>query len=230
VKAVLLAAGRGTRLAPLTDEVPKILTPVNGEPLLERQLRYLAANGVTEAAINAHHLADVVEAYVRNRDHGLTVTTFRENELRGTAGALFPMRDLLTERFIVLYGDVVTDVDLLDFGRRARGIATLAYHVSSDVREKGLLDVDAAGLVRSFIERPTDRDSGCVNAGIYCLDPALFEYIPPAGDFGYDVWPAVLEAGEAIYGEEIRGYLLDMGSPGALAQLEEDVRKGVLAW
>jgi NDP-sugar pyrophosphorylase family protein len=102
--------------------------------------------------------------------------------------------------------------------------------VSTDVREKGLLELDADGRVRSFVEKPRDRDSGFVNAGIYSLDPALFDFIPPHGDFGFDVWPAVLRAGRAIFATEVPGYLLDMGNPAALAQLESDIRGGALTW
>jgi NDP-sugar pyrophosphorylase family protein len=234
VKAVLLAAGLGTRLGSLTGSLPKILVPVAGEPLLARQLRYLAANGVTEAAINLHYLADQVEDYLEGVKPPLTVRTYREASIRGTAGAIFPMRDFLTERFLLLYGDVVTDADLAEFHNRAHGTATLAYYVSSDARDKGVIELDQGGQVIRFVEKPADRGSGsgtrCVNAGLYSLDPQIFDFVPEAGDFGYDVWPKALAAGRQIYARRLDGYLLDMGSPEAHRRLETDVREGAIRW
>jgi NDP-sugar pyrophosphorylase family protein len=231
MKAVLLAAGAGTRLAPLTDRVPKVLVPVAGEPLLGRQLRYLAANGVTDVALNVHHLAAEVDRFLDESEPPLRVHVFREDELRGTAGALHPMRDFLAEPFVLLYGDVVTDVDLHGLVAGARGIATLAYYPSDDVREKGLLELDADGRVVAFVEKPTDgRPSGLVNAGIHVLDPAIHRFVPEHGDFGFDVWPAVAAANEPIYGSPVGGYVLDVGTHEALAQVERDLAGGRVRW
>jgi NDP-sugar pyrophosphorylase family protein len=231
MKAVLLAGGLGTRLAPLTDTVPKILVPVAGEPLLAHQLRYLAASGVREVAINIHHYADTVEDYLRTASTPLEIVIYREEVIRGTAGAIFPMKELLTERFIVLYGDVVTDADLRDLQRPSRGIATLGYYVSPEMRDKGILELDADGRVLSFVEKPVGDDGvGCINAGVYALDPAIFDFVPPTGDFGFDVWPTVLASDQAIYGHQIEGYILDVGSIDALGRLEQDIQNGVLTW
>jgi mannose-1-phosphate guanylyltransferase len=231
VKAVLLAAGKGTRLAPLTTTVPKILVSVAGEPLLARQLRYLATQGVSEVLLNLHHHADLVDDFLATSGSPVPVTVYDEPELRGTAGALFPMRERLDAgRFVVLYGDVVTDHDLRVLQHASRGIATLAYYVAADVHEKGVLDLDHGERVVGFVEKPQAKQSGCVNAGIYSLDPAIFEFIPEFGDFGFDVWPRVLGAGELIYGSPIDGYLLDMGGPDALAQLRRDIEAKVIAW
>jgi mannose-1-phosphate guanylyltransferase len=231
VKAVLLAAGRGTRLAPLTITIPKILAPVGGEPLLAHQLRYLAAAGVSEVLMNVHHRADAIEEYLASTRPPLIVTLFHEPELLGTAGALLPMRpQLADERFLVLYGDVVTDADLAALNQGAARIATLAYYTSSDVRDKGILELGPSGRILRFVEKPEQHGEGLVNAGIYMLEPRILDYVPQRGDFGFDVWPRLLEAGEPIYAAEIDGYLLDMGSPDALARLEQDVATGRLAW
>jgi mannose-1-phosphate guanylyltransferase len=231
VKAVLLAAGKGTRLAPLTTTVPKILVSVAGQPLLARQLRYLATQGVSEVLLNLHHHADLVEKYLAMSGSPVAVTVYDEPELRGTAGALFPMRERLdSDNFVVLYGDVVTDHNLRALQRESHGIATLAYYVASDIGGKGVLDLDYDQRVRRFVEKPPRKQSGCVNAGIYALDPGIFKFIPEFGDFGFDVWPRVLAAGEIIYGSPIEGYLLDMGSPDALAQLRRDIEARLIAW
>jgi NDP-sugar pyrophosphorylase family protein len=231
VKAVLLAAGAGTRLGPLTLRVPKPLVRVAGEPLLAHQLRYLAASGVTDLAVNVHHHAEMIETYLDEVDPPLRIRVYREAELRGTAGALFPMSEFLTTPFLVLYGDVVTDVDLRSLLDGARGLATLAYYRSADVRGKGVLELDGTGRIVRFVEKPPSRSgTRSVNAGIYALDPAIRRFIPPRGDFGFDVWPALTAAGEAIYGFEVDGYVLDMGSPEALRRLEHDVAAGRVPW
>ena len=227
----MLGAGRGTRLAPLTDSVPKILVPIAGEPLLSRQLRYLAAHGITDVALNLHHLAERVEEYLASLEPPLRVHVYREPTLRGTAGALFPMRDFLTEPFVLLYGDVVTDADLHELERHARGVATLGYYVSEDVQEKGLLQLDESARVVGFVEKPrASTGSGCVNAGIHVLQPSIRRFIPVEGDFGFDVWPQVSAAGEAIYGCKLDAYVADIGSHDVLRQVEEDVAAGRLAW
>ena len=112
MRAVLLAAGLGTRLAASTGDRPKILVDVGGRPLLDRQLHYLAAAGVAEVVVNLHHQAELVRSYLASRRWPVVVRTSHEPELLGTAGALLPVRELLDARFVVLYGDVLTDVPL----------------------------------------------------------------------------------------------------------------------
>jgi mannose-1-phosphate guanylyltransferase len=235
VKAVLLGAGRGTRLAPLTDSVPKILAPVAGRPLLEHQLRYLELAGVTSVALNVHHLADTVVRALEGIDTGLNVHVFHEPQLLGTAGALRPMADFLDEPFALLYGDVLTNAgiaDLLDAHRAGGALATLAFYRSEETREKGLLELDASGRVTAFVEKPEAwAGEGNVNAGLYALSPGILRFIAPGPqDFGHDVWPRVLAAGEPIRGHEIHAYLRDIGSPEALAGAERDMTAGALGW
>jgi len=234
MKAVLLGAGRGTRLAPLTGDVPKILVPLAGEPLLAHQLRYLARAGVEKVMLNVHYLAEKVLAFLDEFDAPLDVLVSVEEELLGTAGALLPMRDFLDRPFVLQYGDVVTNVDLrtlLDSHVERGGLATLAYYDAEATREKGLLDLDATGRVVGFVEKPQhDVPGGHVNAGIYGLDPGILEFVPPCGDFGFDVWPSVTAAGRPIYGHRVDAYVCDIGSAEALLHVENDLTQGALAW
>lgn len=226
MRAVLLAAGLGTRLAPLTESTPKILAPVLGKPLLAHQLDYLALNGVSEVAINLHHHAPQVLRFLDERDSGLPVQTSVEPELLGTAGALLPLRDFLREPFVLLYGDVLTNMNLGALMSRhleAGGMATVAYYPTHQTEGKGLLTLERDGRVTSFREKPR-RDSvdavELVNAGIYALDPDVFEFIPGRSDFGNDVWPAAISAGRSIYGHQVDGFVCDIGSPQALRNAE----------
>lgn len=236
MKAVLLAAGRGTRLAPLTDSIPKILAPIAGRTLLEHQLDYCERSGVTELAINVHHHADQVVSCLERADPPFAVRISEEPELLGTAGALRPLRDFLTESFVVLYGDVVTNADLgglLERHRQTGGIGTLAWYASAETEGKGLLELVDGGRVRSFAEKPAAAgETACVNAGIYALDPAILDLIEgDAPDFGHDVFPAVLAAGRALYGHELRdASVADIGSPEALATVGRALASGSRKW
>jgi mannose-1-phosphate guanylyltransferase len=234
VKAVLLAAGLGTRLAPLTDSIPKILAPLGGRPLLEHQLAYLEQGGVTEVAINVHHHAEEVIRFLDSAETGLAVRVSHEPRLLGTAGALLPLRDFLTEPFLVLYGDVVTDLDLGDFMERhlrLAGVATLTYYRSTETAGKGLVSLGADGRVTSFAEKPETTDGSCVSAGLYALSPEALAFVrPDRPDFGHDVWPAMLAEGAAVYGYELHGYIRDVGSAEALEAANRDLVTGAIAW
>jgi NDP-sugar pyrophosphorylase family protein len=235
MKAVLLAAGRGTRLAPLTDSIPKILAPLGGRPVLEHQLDYLARNGVTGLGINVHHHSDQVVAALEAADPPFPVRVSVEPELLGTAGALVPLSDFLTATFVLLYGDVVTNADLralVERHRAAGGIATLAYYRSSEVAGKGVLTLDDEGRMASFLEKPpADLGFACVNAGIYALEPEILDFLGPgASDFGLDVWNRVIASGRPVYGHELDAYLRDIGSPEALQGAEEDLVAGGVRW
>jgi NDP-sugar pyrophosphorylase family protein len=234
MKAVLLGAGLGTRLGRLAGDNPKILAPLGNEPLLARQLAYLAGEGCTTVLLNVHHRAEQVLAFLAGFDSPVEVIVSREPELLGTAGALLPMREHLEEPFILQYGDVVTDTrlaDLLDRHLQLGGLATLGYYDSIDTREKGLIELDDEFRISGFVEKPDDYPGvGHVNAGLYALEPEILSFIPPAGDFGFDVWPAVAAAGRPIYGYKLEGYLRDIGSVEALQQANDDLAQGALAW
>jgi NDP-sugar pyrophosphorylase family protein len=237
MKAVLLAAGLGTRLAPMTDSIPKALAPLGGRPLLERQLAYLAREGVTEVGVNVHHHADRVLEFLHRDELPVAVHISHEPELLGTAGALHGLRrfGLLDEPFLVLYGDVATDASLGSLRKRhdeVGGIATLAYYRDDAAEGKGVLSLATDGRVEAFVEKPAAATGPvCINAGLYLLDPRIRDYVPHGfADFGLDVFPAALAAGEAIFGHELDGYLRDVGSPESLRAAEEDLAEGALQW
>jgi mannose-1-phosphate guanylyltransferase len=218
LKAVLLAAGLGTRMRRAFGDVPKILAPFGGRTLLDHQLDYLAGQGVDEVAINLHHHAELVTSHLAGRRVRVSV----EDELLGTAGALVPLADFLDGPFVVLYGDVVTDLDLSEL--RLQGLATLACYRSAELEGKGVLDVDDQLRVRSFVEKGERRSEGLVNAGIHVLDPSILDYVPAApADFGHDVWPRAIAAGATIVAAPVEAYFKDVGTPEALAEAERDL-------
>jgi len=222
--AVILSAGLGTRLRPLTETCPKPMIPVAGVPLLERTVRHLAAHGFTRICVNLHHLPQVVrEAFGDGSALGVRMFYSEEPELLGTAGALNAFRAQLRDPFLVWYGDVLSEFDLTamkEFHASKRGMATVGlYHVDNPT-QCGLVDMDRSGRITRFVEKPPVAFTDLANAGVYICEPEVLGFIPPRGfcDFGADVFPAMLEAGAPLHGYAIEAPLIDIGSPEKLAR------------
>ena len=209
MKALILAAGKGTRLGSLTENYPKPMLSVGGQPLLAHHMQWLRSYGITRIAINLHHAADVIRDYFGDGEqYGVELTYSYEPELVGTAGAAKRLEHFLDQRFVVLYGDVYTNVDLTRLGSfHASGLAgsnadaglTLSlYHVPNPT-ECGLVDLDAAGRVRRFVEKPPPEEvfTDLANSGVLICDPALLSEVPAdtVYDFGRDLLPNLLVAG-----------------------------------
>ena len=232
MNAMILAAGRGTRLGELGRSTPKILVELDGEPLLGRQIRYLKRGGVQRIVINAHHLAEQVQRYVASHPQAADLSVVLEPELLGTAGGVRNALALLGgDAFAVLYGDVVIDEPLAaiaDTHRRSAAAATLAVYRTREVEGKGTVELTADGLVSAFHEKTaasSDADA-FVNAGLYVVEPRLMRPLP-AGvmlDFGHDVLPAALARGERIAAHVLAAPVIDIGTPSAL-----DLARGTLA-
>lgn len=232
---MLLAAGRGTRLAPLTDSIPKILAPFGGRPLLEHQLEYLRHSGITEIALNVHHHADQVLACIDALHMDVPVRISHEPRLLGTAGALLPLRDFFSEPVVVLYGDVITNAslpELMEEQRRHDPLATLTVYRSSEIEGKGVCVIGEDGRIITFAEKPDSATgSALINAGLYVVAPRLLDLLTPGeSDFGQDVWPRVLAEGEILRASILDAYVRDIGSPPALAAAAEDLAGGGLRW
>jgi NDP-sugar pyrophosphorylase family protein len=184
--------------------------------------------------VNVHHQAGAVREFLGSYDPPVRVRVSVEPELLGTAGALDRLRDFVSEPTVVLYGDVLTDADLetLVAAHTDRGAAaTLAYYVSSSLGEKGLMELGDDQRVRAFVEKSAAPPKvGCVNAGLYVVSPVVLDYVRPGRDFGHDVWPEMLAAGEPLYGHALDGYVRDIGSPDALERAAADLAAGVLRW
>jgi NDP-sugar pyrophosphorylase family protein len=232
MKAVILAAGVGSRLRPLTDTCPKPMLPIADRPLLARTLDWLRASGVAEAALNLHHLADVVRGGLGGGEAwGMTLRYSYEPELLGSAGALRTIAERfpgwLDQTFALIYGDMLCDIDLAELlaaHQSAHAILTIALKHTATPHTQGMIELDSAGRVRRFVEKPADwRGGDLANAGVYLCEPAILEAIPPGfSDFGHDIIPALLEAGAIVCGRLAQGYLLDIGTPDAYARAQRD--------
>jgi NDP-sugar pyrophosphorylase family protein len=222
---MILAAGRGTRLATLGLAVPKALVDIGGEPLLARQIRYLATQGMRLIVVNAHHRAEQIVAFVDGFRSPATVRVVVEDELLGTAGGVRNGLSLLGRGpIVVLYGDVLVGDSLapiLDRHARMRADATLTVYESTDTAGKGIVSVVEDGLVTAFAEKSAyaPEQPSLVNAGLYVLERSLIHDLVLPGavsDFGHDVFPAAVLDHRRLVTYRLSKPVLDIGTPQAL--------------
>lgn len=225
MNAMILAAGRGTRLGELGASMPKVLIEVGHEPLLGRQIHYLKDNGIQRIVINAHHLAGQIVDFVASRPDAQDIEVVLEPKLLGTAGGVRNALGYLgDDAFVVLYGDVIIDEPIggiVTTHRRCDASATLTIYESAAVDGKGTVDVDVDGRITAFREKATSHITDCayINAGLYIIDPVLLHDLPTdiALDFGHDVFPAALARGTTIAGHVLSKPVIDVGTPTMLA-------------
>lgn len=226
MKAFLLAAGRGTRLRPLTDHTPKCMLRIGRSTLLDMWLDALARAGVSEVLVNVHHLASVVCNHLDRRKPPPTIHVGFEPELLGSAGTLGAHRAWVEkeELFLACNADNLTDFDvslLIEAHRARTTMATLALFRSEAPSACGIVEIEETGRVVGYEEKPRKPRGQLANAGMYVFNPAVLEEIvgPPPSDIGYDLLPRLV--GRA-FGLTIGGYFRDIGTPEAYqcAQLE----------
>jgi mannose-1-phosphate guanylyltransferase len=231
MKAMVLAAGLGTRLRPLTYEITKPMVPVLDRPVMEHILDLLAMHGFDRVIANLHYFPDSIREYFGER------LQYRyEEELLGTAGGVRACSEFFGEEsFIVISGDALTDIDLGAFAARHRdsgGVATLAVKKVADTREYGVVLHDRDGRVTGFQEKPAPEEalSDLGNCGIYAFEPSIFDYFPerPFVDWATDVFPVLLDNDIAFHIHEIDEYWNDVGSLAELRQGTFDALAGEL--
>lgn len=228
---MVLAAGLGTRLRPLTYEIGKPLVPVLDRPVMEHILDLLEDEGLTEVIANLHYFPETIEGYFGDR-----ISYRFEQELLGTAGGVRGCAGFFgDEPFLVISGDALTDIDLQALFARHRsagGIATLAVKRVSDTRQYGVVLHDRDGRIAGFQEKPEPQEalSDLGNCGIYVFEPEIFEHFPdrPFVDWAHDVFPALLERDVPFYIHEIDEYWNDIGSLAELRQGTFDALTGKL--
>src|ERR671916_374548 len=229
MKAMVLAAGLGTRLRPLTFELPKPMVPVLDRPVMAHIVAMLHRQGFDELVANLHHFPDQVRGYFGDR-----LEWTYEEELLGTAGGVRGARGFFGDDLVVVVsGDALTDLDLnalVERHRSAGGIATLTVKRVPDTREYGVMIHDEDGRVQGFQEKPDPAEalSDLGNCGIYCFSPEIFDYFPEAdfADWAQDVFPALLENDVPFYIHEIDQYWNDVGSLDELRQGTWDALEG----
>lgn len=220
----MLAGGRGTRLGSLGRRVPKVLLDLAGRPLLAWHLDRFERDGLERVVVSAHHLADSIQEFADDYRGPLELRVVVEPVLVGTAGGVrYALGELGTGPFLVLYGDVVTTEPLhglLEAHARGGAVATVAVHRAPAAEGKGIVEVDADGRVRRFVEKgPPGAGPALINSGIYVLEPELVEPLPVGVplDFGFDVFPQALADRTRIVAHELERPVIDVGTPEGLA-------------
>ncbi len=221
---MILAAGEGTRLRPLTEKMPKPMLPISGKPGLEWILLWLQAYGIMEIAMNLSWLPETVEDYFGDGSRlGVHLKYSVEETLLGTAGGVKRLEKFFTEPFVLIYGDVLTDLDLGELIRfhqtRPPGPrVTLSLTRVPNPTECGIVEMDSEGRITRFVEKPAPDAvfSDLANAGILIVEPELLAQIPKNTffDFSLDLFPRLMAEGVPFYGWTLPAsdYLIDIGS------------------
>ncbi len=235
MRAVLMAGGSGTRLRPLTCELPKPMVPILNRPISEHIVNLLKRHGVDEVIATLYYLPDVMREYFRDgTDFGVRMTyVVEEDKPLGTAGCVKNVEALLKDTFLVISGDSLTDLDLsaaVAFHKERGSKATLVLTRVPDPMEFGVVITDAGGRIVRFLEKPSSSEvfSDTVNTGTYILEPEVLDYLPAnvEVDFSKDLFPKLLAAGEPMYGYVAEGYWCDVGSLETYREAQYDALAG----
>jgi len=238
MKAMVLAAGLGTRLRPLTYSVPKPMIPILNRPVMQHIVELLASQGFNQVIANLHWFPDVVQSHFGDgSEFGVEMNYSYEDDLLGTAGGVRGASDFFDVSFMVISGDALTDIDLVamrEFHESHDGIATLATKKVEDTSEFGVVITDDRGRIQGFQEKPdpTEALSNLANCGIYMFDREIFDFFPEPGtsklaapghpsgfaDWALDVFPALMDSGAPFYAHEVDAYWNDVGTIGEFIQ------------
>ncbi|NLE73389.1 MAG: NDP-sugar synthase [Actinobacteria bacterium] len=236
MRAMIMAAGLGTRLLPLTEMSPKPMVPILGAPILHHILNLLRRHNITDVVINLHHVPDAITGYFGiGEEWNMNIDYSFEPKLMGTAGGVKQNEEFLTKEgtFLVVSGDSLMDADLsalVEAHRDAGSAATLALKEVADPSQYGVVALDEQGCIHSFQEKPAPGEeiSRLCNSGLYVLEPEVLERVPSGHfyDFGRQLWPEMLADGVRLGSYTLEGYWNDVGDIGAYRQGCVDALRG----
>lgn len=234
MKAVILAGGKGTRMGNLTRETPKPMLKIGGEPVLSHQIKLLKKYGIKDILILVNHLKDPIIEYFKDESaFGVFIDFFEEQEPLGTVGGIKEVEYHLQEDFLVLYGDVMINMDLgrlISYHKKKKSECTLVLHPNDHPIDSDLVEMDTSGKITGFYPKPHESGKyypNMVNAGAYVFSPSIFRHIEKGkkADFGREVFPRIYSEID-MYGYNTAEYLKDMGTPERLKEVEKDFRTG----
>jgi NDP-sugar pyrophosphorylase family protein len=240
IMALILSAGLGTRLLPITERIQKVMVDICGKPLIWYQVKLLKYYGITDLWINIHWRGCEIEDYLGNgRKFGVKVKYSYESKLLGTAGALKNRNSRISEDlkkglFLVVYGDHLTDINYCEFvssHRECGALMSIGLFSSDQPWDKGVCKTDRDGRVLWMKEKPGEGEvvTDQVSAGIFVCRPGVFKYIPNGfSDWGEDVIPKMVSKGEKLFAWNMGEYLGDIGTSKRLRKVRSDVKEGVV--
>ncbi len=224
MQAVVMAGGFGTRLRPLTANIPKPMTPLLNKPIIEHIIELLKKHEITDIIMILYHQAEIIRDYFKDgKKFGVKIQYVKPDADYGTAGAVYCGYELINDRFIIISGDVVTDFNLsqaVKFHERKKSVSTLVLTRSKNPLQFGIVLTDSEGKITKFFEKPTWSEvfSDTINTGIYVLEKETLSLVPKARgsktdcDFSKDLFPYLLKNKMPLYGATLNGYWRDVGS------------------
>src|SRR2546430_16162723 len=229
-----MAGGEGSRLRPLTSRQPKPLVPVVGRPIMEHILLHLRRHQMRDVVATVQYLGSSIRNYFGDgSEQGVALTYSVEDSPLGTAGSVMLARQFLTEPFVVISGDALTDIDLAAaarFHRERKSLATIVLKPVPNPLEYGVVVVEEGGAVQRFTRKPSWGEviAALANTGIYILDPSVFDFFRAGevADWSGDVFPKLLKEGERVFGWVASGYWEDVGSHSAYSKANFDCLEG----
>ncbi|MGA8219304.1 MAG: NDP-sugar synthase [Solirubrobacterales bacterium] len=231
MQALILAGGEGTRLRPLTYTVPKPVLPLAGRPHIAYVIDWLRAHGVDDVIVSCGHLADGMRSSLAELEPDIRIRFAEEPDARGTAGAIRFAEELLADRFLVLNGDILCDLDLaalISQHHDTGAAATIALYPVEDPAGYGLIHRQDDGEITEFLEKPEPEqiDTDEINAGAYLLERSVLDLIPPerAVSIEREVFPYLV--GHGLYGIRLEGYWIDIGTPARFLEANWDILEG----
>ena len=234
MKAVILVGGEGTRLRPLTSNLPKPMIPLVNRPFLEHVIEYLKGYGITDLILSMCYRPDVIESHFGNGSaFGVNLTYVVEQKPLGTAGGVKNVEKHLDGTCYVFNGDILTDLDLgamLAYHREKAAKVTISLTPVEDPTAYGLVEIEPEGAVTGFIEKPTwDRvTTNLINAGTYIVEPEVFRYVPPNQHYMFEhgLFPVMLQVQDPLYGYASNSYWIDIGTPQKYLNAHRDLLTG----
>lgn len=234
MKAVIMAGGEGTRLRPLTSNAPKPMLPLVNRPMMEHIIDLLRQHGIDDIVVTVAFMPNVIRNYFGDgSEFGVKMVYATEESPLGTAGSVGNAKDELDDTFLVISGDVLTDIDLsalIAEHRDREALATIGLVRVENPLEYGIVIANEDGSIERFLEKPTWGQvfSDTINSGVYVLEPRIFDWIQPdvPVDFSSDVFPALLDEGERVFGSVAEGYWEDVGTLSAYVRAHKDILDG----
>ncbi len=247
MKALILCAGKGSRLKEHTQDLPKPLVKVNGRPVLDYILSHCRTHSIVDIAINTSYLGDKIKSYCKDGSQwGLNIIYSHEPELLGTSGALNNFRDFFNSDFLIFYGDSLSNIEitrmLIEHQKNKADLTLAVREKPLDYPSQSLLLCDEESRVRCFMEKPTQthlqslskkkRSSKLINSGIYIASPSILSFIPEGfSDFGYDIIPKLIAAQARVFSFDMTdSFFREVGRPEKLKQASHDIQSLNYTW
>ncbi len=233
-----MAGGFGTRLRPLTNNIPKPMVPIVNKPILEHIINLLKKHSIKDYIVLLYYMPDIIRNYLGDgRKFGVKIRYITPGEDFGTAGAVKLSEKYIKDKFIVISGDVLTDFNLTgikDFHNKKKTIATLSLYRSKNPLQYGIVLTNNSDRIVRFLEKPSSSEvfSDTINTGIYIFNKEIFNYIPAGEsfDFSQDLFPQLLKKNIPIFGHKTKGYWRDVGNLEEYIDANMDTLKGKLSY